>query len=100
MMMVIQCFAPSHLPTAAEGGCSSTKVTKNSETARLRSSGVAPMSLVKPVSRVMKGCDQHGRDLTYLESPHCRHWIDLVRSGDRVVTEMVGEQCPSFCLPV
>ena len=53
MMIVIQCFAPSHLPIAAEGGCSNTKVIKNSETARLRSSGVAPISVVKPFYMVM-----------------------------------------------
>ena len=48
MMIVIQYLAPSHLPIAAEGGCSNTNVMKNSETAEFRSSGVAPMSVVNP----------------------------------------------------
>jgi hypothetical protein len=52
-MIGIQCFAPIHLPTAAEGGWKRTKVTKKRDTARLRSSGVAPMSAVKPVGNVV-----------------------------------------------
>jgi hypothetical protein len=41
----IQYFGPSHRPTAAESGW---KVRKKSDTAELRSSGEAPISLVKP----------------------------------------------------
>jgi len=49
MIIVIQYLAPSHLPIAAEGGCSNTNVMENRETAAFRSSGVAPMSVVNPV---------------------------------------------------
>ena len=52
-MIAIQCFAPSHLPTAADGGWSNTNVTKKSETAKLRSSGVAPMSFVNPAFKTL-----------------------------------------------
>ena len=49
MIIVIQYLAPSHLPIAAEGGCSNTNVMENRETAAFKSSGVAPMSVVNPV---------------------------------------------------
>lgn len=44
----IQCLAPICLPTAVDIGWNSTKVIKKRDTARFRSSGVAPISLVKP----------------------------------------------------
>ena len=56
IMMVTQCLAPSHLPTAADGGCNSTNVMKKSETARLRSSGVAPISVLKSRIGVNHNC--------------------------------------------
>jgi hypothetical protein len=51
-MIVIQYLAPSHLPMAAEGGWNSTKVTKKREIERLRSSGVASISWLKPGRRL------------------------------------------------
>jgi hypothetical protein len=51
IITVIHCFAPSHLPAAADTGCSSTKVTKKRDTARLRSSGVVPISALNPGSK-------------------------------------------------
>lgn len=48
IMIVTQCLTPSHRPIAADGGCNSTKVMKKSDTARLRSSGVVPISVLKP----------------------------------------------------
>jgi hypothetical protein len=51
MISGIQYFGPSHLPAAAEKGWKVTKVTKKRETAKLRSSGEAPMSFVKPLKQ-------------------------------------------------
>jgi hypothetical protein len=48
MMNGIQCLAPSRRPTADEMGWKRTNVMKNNETARFKSSGAAPMSVVKP----------------------------------------------------
>lgn len=46
----IQCFAPICRPIAVEMGWKRTNVTKNSETARFRSSGEVPMAFVKPIN--------------------------------------------------
>ena len=48
IMIGIQFFAPMYLPIAAEGGWKRTNVMKNKETARFRSSGLAPICVVKP----------------------------------------------------
>jgi hypothetical protein len=61
-MIGIQYLAPSHLPTAAEGGWKRTKVMKNNDTAKLRSSGLAPMSLVKPAQPVRRASPQQAND--------------------------------------
>jgi hypothetical protein len=46
----IQCLAPTRLPTADEIGWKMTKVMKNKDTAKFKSPGAAPMSLVNPAS--------------------------------------------------
>ncbi len=48
MMIGIQCFAPIRRPTAEDIGWKMTKVTKNKETAKLRSLDLTPISVVKP----------------------------------------------------
>lgn len=45
----IQCLGPKYLAAPEDTGCRVTKVTKNKLTAKFKSSGLAPMSLVKPV---------------------------------------------------
>lgn len=48
MMIGIQFFAPIRRPTAEDIGWKITKVTKNRETAKLRSLDLTPISVVKP----------------------------------------------------
>ena len=48
MMIGIQFFAPIRRPTAEDIGWKTTKVTKNKETAKLRSLDLTPISVVKP----------------------------------------------------
>lgn len=75
MMMGIQFLAPSHLPAAAEGGWNSTKVMKNKLTAKFRSSGWAPMSLVKPVAIVNYIRQAVCCRLDHLVSLRCPHFL-------------------------
>ena len=47
-MIGIQFFAPIRRPTAEDIGWKITKVTKNKDTAKLRSLDLTPISVVKP----------------------------------------------------
>lgn len=59
-MKGIQRFAPNRRPIADDMGWNITNVMKKRETARFRSDGAAPMSLVNPRAVISR----HGRGVT------------------------------------
>ena len=79
-MMATQYLVPSQRPIAADGGCSSTKVMKKSDTARLRSSGEAPISVLKPEACIqLRATSPLLLCEAYLGSQHFPHLIGPTR---------------------